>query len=153
VPGSEAELVGILAPGVGLTALRDDGAEVRIRQDIHPRGRCHLLLRGRDDVFAPVRSESSQPVEEYQILARRRDGWRGRGAAGSGWRQARHGDFRRAATGELVRQQSPAVGDDRAGDRLEQNAVLVRYLVNRSDERCRPADPSRWLRPLRQSAP
>ena len=36
VPGREAELVGVLAPGVGLAALRDDGAEVRIGQHVDP---------------------------------------------------------------------------------------------------------------------
>ena len=39
LPGSEAELVGILAPGVGAAALRDDGPEVRVGQHIHPRRR------------------------------------------------------------------------------------------------------------------
>ena len=42
VPGREAELVGVLAPGVGQAALRDDGAEMRVGQHIHPRRRRHL---------------------------------------------------------------------------------------------------------------
>ena len=64
VPRGEAEFVGVLAPGVGLTALRDDGAEVRIRQHVHPRRRRHLPVRGRDDVLAAIRRESAEPVEE-----------------------------------------------------------------------------------------
>src|SRR4030065_2730270 len=48
VPWREAEFMGVLIPSIGLAALRDDGAEVRIRQDIHPRGRRHLSVRGRD---------------------------------------------------------------------------------------------------------
>ena len=44
VPGGEAKLVGILGPGVGGTALGQNGPEMRIRQDIHPRRRGHLTL-------------------------------------------------------------------------------------------------------------
>ena len=40
--------------------------------------------------------------------------------------------FRKAATVDLVRQRSPTVGEDGPSDRLEKNAVLVRYLVRRS---------------------
>ena len=36
LPRSEAEFMGVLAPGVGLAVLRDDGAKVRIRQYIRP---------------------------------------------------------------------------------------------------------------------
>ncbi len=72
-PGSEAELVGILAPGVGCAALRNDGSEVWISQNIHPRSRRHLSRPGGDDVLAPIRGESSQPVEEDQIAAGRLD--------------------------------------------------------------------------------
>ena len=99
VPGSEAELVGILAPGVGQAALRDDGSEVRVRQHIHPRRRRHLPVRGRNDVLAPIRGESAQPVEEEQIAARQRGGCRGFGAVGSGRREARHGYFRQGRGG------------------------------------------------------
>ena len=67
-PGREAELVGILAPGVGQAALGDDGAEVRVRQHIHPRRRRHLPVRGRDHILAPIRGEPSQAVEEDQIV-------------------------------------------------------------------------------------
>src|SRR3990172_12013757 len=82
VPRSEAEFVGVLAPGVGLTVLRDNGAKVRIRQDVYPRCRRHMPLCGRDDILAAIRRESSQPVEEPEIMARQRAGWQGFGAAG-----------------------------------------------------------------------
>ena len=83
-------------------------------------------------VLAPIRSESSQPIEEEQIVARQRGRWRGFGAAGSGWRKAWHGYFPKAATVDLVPQRTPTVGKDGPGDRLEKNAVLVLYLVGRS---------------------
>ena len=80
-PGGQTELVGVLAPGAGQTALRDDGPELRVRQDVHPRRRRGLPGRGRDHVLAPIRGESSQPVEEDQIPARRLRRRRGGGAA------------------------------------------------------------------------
>ncbi len=64
VPGCEAELMGVLAPGVGKAILRDDGSKVRIRQHVHPRCRCCLPGRGRDDVFASIAGKSSQSIEE-----------------------------------------------------------------------------------------
>ena len=124
--------MGILAPGVGHAALGDDGSEVRIRQHIHPRRRRHLPVRGRDDVLAPIGGESAEPVEEDQIAARRLGrGRRSFGAAGSGRLEARQpgAHFHQAAPVDLFRQRSPPVADDDARDRLEQNAVLVRYLL------------------------
>ena len=100
--------MGILAPGVGQAALRDDGSEVRVRQHIHPRRRRHLPVRGRNDVLAPIRGESAQPVEEDQIAARQR--WRS--AEGSA-RRVRVGARRgtrtsvQAATVDLVRTAFP----------------------------------------------
>src|SRR5206468_10848446 len=52
VPWSKTEFVGVLAPGIGLPILRDDGAKVWIRQDIHPRRRRHMPVGGRDDILA-----------------------------------------------------------------------------------------------------
>src|SRR4029077_4935672 len=134
LPWSKAEFMGVLAPSVGLAVLRDDGAKVRISQYIDPRCRRHMPVRGRDYMLAPSRRESSQSVEKGEIVPRQRSGWQGLSAAGSGWRQARHGNVHMASTGDPVRQRSPPVGDDGASDRLEQNAVLVRYLVKRTDE-------------------
>ena len=42
VPGSEAELMGVLAPRVGRTAFRNHGAEVGVCQHVHPWRRRHL---------------------------------------------------------------------------------------------------------------
>ncbi len=91
-------------------------------------------MRGRNDIFASVRGESAQPVEEHQIAAGQLGRPRGFGAVGSGRRQGRYGHFHLAPTVELVLQRPPAIGDDGASHRLEQNAVFLRYLVRRSYE-------------------
>src|SRR6476660_2789890 len=116
-PRSETEFVGVLTPGIGLAVLRDDGAKVRIRQDIDPRCRRDMPVRSRNDILAAIRREPSQPVEKGEVRARYRSGWQGLGAAGSGWSQARHGDVHMAATGDLVRQRSPIVGENGTGYR------------------------------------
>ena len=116
VPRGEAELVSVFAPGIGLAALRDDGAEVGIGQDVHPRCRRHLPMRGGDDVLAPIGGKSPQPVEEREIVAWQRSGWFGFWTAGSNWRQPRYGAFRMTATGHLVFQRSSSVAHDRARD-------------------------------------
>src|SRR5512140_3965235 len=67
VPWTEAELVRVLSSGAGLAAFRNDAAEVRVRQHVHPRRRCFPPVRGRNHVFPPVRRESSEPVEEDQV--------------------------------------------------------------------------------------
>ena len=53
---------------------------------------------------------------------------RGFGEVGSGRGKERHCYFRKTAAVDLLRQRSPAVGDDGASEGLEQDAVLVRYL-------------------------
>ena len=121
--------MGILAPGVRTPALGDHRSELRVRQHINPRRGCRLPLRGRDYVLAPIRREASKAIEEDQIAQGRFGGDRGLGTTGSGRSQQRHGWFHRAPALDLVRQRSPAVGDDGARDRLDQNPVLVRYLV------------------------
>ena len=50
----------------------------------------------------------------------------------AGRRETRNEHFRQAATVDLVPQRPPAVDEDGASDRLQQNAVLVRYLVRGS---------------------
>src|SRR4026209_1333719 len=69
-PWSETEFVGVLTPGIGLAVLRDDGAKVRIRQDIDPRRRRHMPVRSRYDILAAIGCEPSQPVEKDEIGAR-----------------------------------------------------------------------------------
>ena len=153
VPRREAEFMGILAPCVGAAALGDDGSEKRICQHVHPRRGRHLPVCGRNYILPPIRGEPSHSVEENQIAARQRGAGGGSAAADSGRRKMRDWHFRRGATVDLVRERSLAVGDDDTRDRLEQNAVLARYLLcGPYKDASRPVC-SRWLQCLRQSAP
>ncbi|KFB72658.1 MAG: hypothetical protein AW09_002150 [Candidatus Accumulibacter phosphatis] len=74
VPRGQTEFVRVLAPGVGNAAFRNDAAKMRIRQDVDPRCRRHLLRREKDDVLAAVWRESSQAIEQDQFRTRRRGG-------------------------------------------------------------------------------
>src|SRR5437879_1675614 len=108
-PGSETELVGILAPSVGKAALGDDSSEVRVCQHVDPpRGR-RLPVRGRDHVLAPIRSESSEAIEEDQIADRQSGCCWGLGTAGTGRSEQRNRYFNNAPSVDLIRQRSPAI--------------------------------------------
>src|SRR5271157_137655 len=89
IPRSEAKLVGILGPGVCRATLRDDGSEVRIRKDIHPWRRRHLIMRGCNDVLAAIRGESAESVEKQQIVARQGGNWGGSVTVNPGRRKER----------------------------------------------------------------
>ena len=93
-----------------------------------------MPVRGGNNILAPIRGEPAQSVVERQIEAWQRDDRQGFGAEGSGRSQEGHGYFHRTATVDLVRQRPPAIGDDGPSDRLDQDAVLLRYLVRRSYE-------------------
>ena len=70
----------ILAPGVRLTALRDDGAEISICQYVRPRCRRALAGAGGDDVFAPIGREAAEIIgQDQRVLHRRAGAQRGRG--------------------------------------------------------------------------
>ena len=117
----QAALSEITCPKCGFASTFTHGAGV------------HLPMRCRNDVLASVRRESAESVEEHQIVARQRrrlpvgsDRWvRVSVRSGTDY-------FYNTATVDLVRQYSPAVGDDGTSYGLEQDAVLVRYLVHRS---------------------
>ena len=64
--------MGVLPPRVREAALGDHGPEVRVRQHVDPRGGRCLSRNGRDDVFAAVGREPSEPVEQDQVAR----GWR-----------------------------------------------------------------------------
>ena len=136
MPGGEAEFVGILAPGVSRTALRDDGAEVRIGQHVHPGRGCDFAGRQRKDIFAPVGGEATQPVGQNQIAPRERDvdGLVGFGTGRAAWRKPRYARLHRPATVELFRQGTAVVNDHGARDRLEQDAILGGDLLCRTHE-------------------
>src|SRR5262245_43440800 len=66
VPRCEAESMAILLPRVGTAAFRNERAEGRIAQNIHPwRGR-DLARWQQDHVFAPIARKAAKPVKEGQ---------------------------------------------------------------------------------------
>ncbi len=142
IPRGKPHLVGIFDPGVSEAALRDDGSEVPVRQHIYPRRRRGLPARGDDHILPTVAGESTQPVEENQIAGSGIDRWGDFGAVGSAGRQARDRRFQRAATVQLALQGTATVGDDSASDRLQEEAILTRYVFHR------PYEDAAW--PVRQ---
>ncbi len=141
VPGRETKFVRILAPGVGGAALRNDRAEVRIGENVHPRRRRYLTGPLRNDVFATVGGESAQSVEQDQIAARRRNGRRGCRALAAARHQLRHAHFRKLTPVKLFGQRSPVVRNDNSRNRLEQNTVLAGDMLHRPHENAaRPID-------------
>src|SRR5258708_18426038 len=66
IPGSEAEFVSILMPGISLPAFRNDGAEIWIGEYIDP-GRGSRPLPGcGDDIFAAVGRATTEPSVKTQ---------------------------------------------------------------------------------------
>ena len=120
--------MGVLAPRVGAAALRDQRAEERIGDHVHPRRGRQAIGRCRDDVFAAVGRESTEAVGEDQrarrrgggdllapLLARRHEPWRAH-------------VVQRAARA-LLGERALGVGDDHPRNRLDQHAILVGDLV------------------------
>ncbi|KAF5056940.1 hypothetical protein DSECCO2_362120 [anaerobic digester metagenome] len=134
VPGGEAEFVGVFAPGVGTAAFGDDAPEERVGQHIGPGRGSGQALGGGDDILASVRGESSLTVEKGEVVA----GLRNRRQRFGAVRPARHqlGDSgsRQEAAVDLLREGPERVGDDHAGDRLDQDAVLFGEAIARTHE-------------------
>ncbi len=139
-PGSQPELVGVLAPGVAKAALRDHGAELRVGEHVDPRRRRALAGRSRDYVLAAIGAESAHAVEKPEVGAARFERHRrarrnqpqapgvpARGAP----REAPLGNLLAA---DLLGQRSRLVADHGARDRFEQDAVLVRDLLRAAHE-------------------
>ena len=153
MPGAEAKLVGVLAPGIGLTGLGDDSAEVGVGQHVHPGCRGLLPGVGGDDVLATIRGETAHPVAQDQVTRRQLAGALGRALScgkqagsqgrGQGGNQAR--DVRRGCdqTIELFRQGPGAVAHHRPGHGQEQGTILLGDLLCRAHE-----DPPRALHGL-----
>ena len=143
VPGREAEQVGVLAPRVAESAFRDDGAETRSSQCTFTHGAGVVFpAPGAITYSRPVRRESADPIrrgsDRPRCAATRAEPAAGRcGSARSRGIRTSGGH----ATVDLVRQRSAAVRDDRACDRLEQDAVLGRNLLRMAHEdAARPID-------------
>ena len=144
MPGREAEFVRVLAPGVGNAAFRDHRSELRIRQHVYPRRRRYLPGCEGNDVFAPVAGEAAQPVAEDQLPKRGRGVVSAVGPIVSARHKLGSTRLRKATMVKLFRKRSAAIGDDGACDRLQQNAVLARYLLRRPyEDAARPIDHAR----------
>src|SRR6266852_5848578 len=124
----------ILAPAIGLAALRNYRPELRIRDHVRPRHWRRLCLSRRDDVFAAIGGKSAKPVVEEQRSRRHVDRTRGIGTTDERGPYPRRRWFRRRAPGNLVRETTFAVGDDRSRDALHQDAVFDGNLFGTTDE-------------------
>ena len=129
MPWRETKQVRILAPGIGHAAFRHDRSKVRVRKNIHPGNGRRLSCRRGDDVFAPVRREPSYPVEEDRRLMRQFGNARRFGPMDACRYKAWNSYFRGRASVDLAGERPAAVGDDRAGNRLDENAILERNLL------------------------
>jgi len=124
---------GVLAPGIGRAALRDDGSEC---------GFASTFTQGagvtRPGVVVITYSRPSA-VKPPNPLKKTKS-WRGNPAAAGAsarWVRVRERRGMDASTGPRRRsdpQCSPAVSEDGASDRLEQNAILGRDLIRRPDK-------------------
>src|SRR5689334_1096500 len=134
VPRREPEQMRVLAPRVAEPAFRHDAAEARVGNDIDPwRGRC-LSRAGRNDVFASIRRESSDAVEQDEIVLPRGDFAGALRPVGVDRSEPRDSYLGGYATVDLVGQRPAAVDDDRAGDRLEQRPVFGGNLLGVAHE-------------------
>ena len=126
--------MGVLAPGVATPALRDHGAELRVRQHVRPgRGRRLAGPQG-DDVFAPVQREAAEAVRKQEVAAWKLDGALGLGHYVIGRRERRHSLSDAAAALDLLGERPGAVDDHNAGDSLLKDPVLLRHLVGVPDK-------------------
>ncbi len=139
-PRRQAEFVGVLGPGIGLAAFRNDAAELRVGQHVDPRRRGQLIRCGGDDVLASIRREAAQAVGQDQLALRQVEG----GGQFGAWRLLRQpwqAHRRRQGAVELFRQRAAVVAQNDAGDSLEQGAVFLGNLFRRTDENAaRPVD-------------
>ncbi len=142
MPWRQAELVGVLVPGVGLAAFRDHGAEAGVGQHVGPWRRGALRFAGGDHVFAAVFREAADAVFQLQYLLAAR--WDDQIAVvarvfaatvvASINGQRRHAQHRRAGALDLLGQRATAVADDHARYRLQQDAVFGGDLVAHAHE-------------------
>ena len=131
-PRRQAEFVGVLHPGVGAAAFRDDRAEGWICDHVDPRGGRHLPGAEGDDVFVAIAGEAAESVLEDQLPRRDRPGRHGsRGPRGH---QGRDLGFRHAPPLHLFRQGAMFVVQVNPGHGLQQQAVVIGDLLEPPDE-------------------
>ena len=138
VPGGQPELVRVFHPGIGAAALADDRANVRAGDDIDPRRRRALTRLEGDDVFAPVGREATQAIAENAFARRQRmDRFSCRLQH---WLQTVRHTLCRYAAFHLLDQCLGGIGEHDAGDRLEQDPVLLGKFFGAPHE-----DPTRFV--------
>ena len=118
----------------------------------HGAGR-QLAGRGGNDVFTPIRSKPTESVEKGEVEAGGGRDRHGFGAMGTGRDQDRGGCFRHIAAFDLFRQRTSFVGNNGAGDGLNQDTVLFRYLISRPYKDTTGAINDVGFDTLRQSTP
>ncbi|OQA74743.1 MAG: hypothetical protein BWY31_04742 [Lentisphaerae bacterium ADurb.Bin242] len=128
-PRSQPELMGILAPGIGVSAFRDHGTKIRIREHIDPRRWRPLLARRRDDIFPSVPGKSSQAVKENQIRPLSNFRVILAGIFPAGWDKRKRVHFRLCHVFQLFRQSSASIRNNNPRHCLDKNPVFFRYLV------------------------
>src|SRR5690606_31617615 len=68
VPGGETKLVGIVDPGVGGSAFRNDRSDVGVCEEIDPGRGSGLSGSHANDIFPAIVGESSDAVEEDEFM-------------------------------------------------------------------------------------
>ena len=134
VPRGEAELVRVLAPGVGSAAFRDDRAKVRIRQHIHPRGGRDLSRLQANDVLVTVGREAAETVEEQQVLSRKLFARHIVETAQATGNQVGNLRVRPEAAFDLLGQSPFGIDDDCPRDRQQQHTIFIRQLLFATNE-------------------
>ena len=101
----------ILAPSIGPAVLGNDGAELFIRQHIHPRGGCDLFGGRGDHVFVAIWREAAQAIVQNQLALRRARARATRriGAIIPRGLQARYAQLAQRTSAELLSQGAAAV--------------------------------------------
>jgi hypothetical protein len=152
VPGRQAELVRVLAPGVRRPALRHHACRRRIGQHVHPRRGRDLPGRERDHVLAPVGGETAKPLHRIRSVRggapepRECPGLSDASASASLRRGRNAGSRTFAGAGmvELLGEGAARIGEHDPRDRLQQDAVLAGDLLGHAHEdTARPVDHAR----------
>ncbi len=131
----------ILEPGVGAAEVGDHAAETRIGEHVAPRRRRWLACDRRDHVLATVGAEAADAVEELQVGRRaelnRRCRRRRRGTHDSRCGHARCRRSRcpwRERFFDLIGERTFAIAQNDARDRLQENAVFRRHVLDMAHE-------------------
>ncbi len=111
---------------------RDLEPEARIGDDIDPRSGRRLPRTQQNDVFAPVRGESSESVEEFELARRRTD--RRRIRLRLARRRTRGGRGVRVQRVQLVRQAAALSDQHHPRDGSKPRACLFRDQIHAQQE-------------------